>query len=517
MAETPPQDSQFLDGTPGQTPVLDGQLETSPEAAYVAETLQKTEVVDTGEIPHPVYTIADRHVAFRNRNELAEFDRPWAVVSPEDGQPANVGGEQQVAVAAWQSYVEKAADVESAELLVVTATPEGIMAAAEELGSSNAAALHMSRVAIERGEYDETAMHVVDGILAALVIDDTGNMRETYDTDGYGVVLAGLLGDEVAASIINSKVAALHAYKFAEANNSAAELRGHIEKNSVLYPESIKPGNVALVHSTEHDLAYDADGTLILKAASQHRDDKLPRATVHFTVNGQVTSHLGGQWSDKNKLIITNFQDMLDADGLPECMNSVDTYYALNPGQALRLPGAKVIESSADQVELIEVDGSRIIYRDSQSYDAQEMATIDRLAEQYRIRSKEYKDDYTTLLREIALRQTLESVGVQTFVIAQAHYTDNDQFGRAYAKLASELGVGHTALHASTGDSGIEDRSTAAMRSGDYSGWEVGGGAYLVTHDASLQALRQVVASGYIPARPSARKPSEADAALLGF
>ena len=502
--------AQAIDPTDQQLALL--------EADYVTEVLQKTEVQDLDAIPHPVYTVAGRRVAFRNRNELAAFEQPWAAIALESSPPLNVGGNEQVSAARWREYGEKAADPAAAELMIVSVTPQGLMAAAEQFGSSNAEALRASRQAIQNGEYDETALGVIDGMLAGLVIDDAGNMRNKYDTDGYALVLAGLTGDEVAAALIRNKVAALYAYKAAEASTDVAELRRHIEENAALYPESIKPQHIALVHSTEHELSHDATGTLVLKAASQHRDDQLPRATLHFTVNGQVTSHLGGQWSDKNKLIVTNLQNILDADGLPQCMNAVDTYYALDPGQSLRLPGAKVIESRTDQTELVAADGDHVTYKDRQAYSDQEKAEITALARRYRVRTDEYNGDYSTLLREVTLRQTLESVGVETFVIAGPHYSDNDQFDKAYTRLASELGVGNNGLHASSGNSSIEDYSTIAMVSGDYTGWdERGNGSDLVVTNASLPAMRQVVASGYIPARPLARKSPSGDEAFLGF
>ena len=82
----------------------------------------------------------------------------------------------------------------------------------------------------------------------------------------------------------------------------------------------------------------------MLYAASAKRDDRYPRSSVHFTANGEVQSHIWGNWSSNNKLIVTNFEDAHGANGNPRTMSVVDTWYTLKPQEGMTLPNARVIE-----------------------------------------------------------------------------------------------------------------------------------------------------------------------------
>jgi hypothetical protein len=58
-----------------------------------------------------------------------------------------------------------------------------------------------------------------------------------------------------------------------------------------------------------------------------YRYNKAQRNTVHFTINGIVSSHLGGNWDKAGVVIIV---DIRNVEGHPVKVNLVDTYYHLD-------------------------------------------------------------------------------------------------------------------------------------------------------------------------------------------
>lgn len=477
--------------------------------AEQAETYTEQErILDDQGIDRPVYTVAGKKVIFRTRQETPSFIESgthYHVIASEDTAPLPLEGSDKSAD--YADFIEGSQETGDRVTEVVTATPEGLLDAALELGGQNKETLELL-ASLRSGEYSAKVLQYIDTIIAALNFGDDGEKLEMMDTDGHALVLEMLLGDEKAKEALGKRLEAMYKFFNQQHEQDAARRRsGGDNPERYASIEAIDPKKVVLVHSTSHGVDIAEDGSVTLRPASAFREDKFPRSSIHFTPNGQVTGHYAGDWGPSNSLIVTNFADVTEANGvMPAAMSTADTYFTLDPGGALQLPDVRVVRSaSADATELIHEEGRVITYKDSEHYTEEETAQIKQLAREYGVTLRaEASTSLSVALREIALRVAMQEKGASTFVTIGAHYAENQDFQDQYDKLASETGV-TVALHVYNGDSRVETSAARGLSTQYSEKLSADEEPYRTfPNDTTLQAVRQVVASGYIPARPFA-------------
>lgn len=442
------------------------------------------------------YTIGSREVVFRGSGEFPQVEGEVNWLQPHNTDPIYLQpGHMKETITHSES--------EDATLIVPTSA-EGIIAAAQEI---NHGTNDMMRQLLDKDgalEMNEATKIFLDAMTAADLYDEAGKPKlpkyelidgvvrpeHQHNGDGFALMTALLLGDEGARMVVNKK---LEQYYHDRQEARVALTNKNKEYEGGMDVEPLSPSEVMLVHSTSYPVEYDENGNALLYAASAKRPDRFPRATIHFTPNGEVRSHMGGEWTNANRLIVASFADMIQENGVPDGMASVDTYFATDPTEPVVLPDARIIEPNGTKDgSLWSREGNVFHYQNSEHYTDTQKQEIEQLAKQYNIDMQD--GDYAAALRSAMLRSAGSELGVQQFVDIQAHYTADDMFNRRYSALAAKLDVPYTGLHIYSSDAEIEKN----IGRGQY-------GADIATY-ASIQANRTAMWSGAIPVATSRKK-----------
>ena len=495
-------------------------------AEYVEKVLYKNEtVVDRSELQRPSYRIAGREVVMRNRQEAPLFDDAEVGVVGADLAPplpieiydsavdSHVPSDISAGLAYNKRYeITDLADFEGR--LVVTNTPEGLVAAACLLAPSEERRRDLAQLeaTLARGEYATSeSKDYIDGILGAISIDDKGQPLYAYDTDGFALALAALVGDQEAKELVDFRREAL---RYNE------QIRRSVSKESYLRQASesreagivpLAPDHMALVHSTTHAVEYDNNGNVVLAPSGQKRDDRYPRASLHFTVNSQVASNNGGSWESGNTLIVANLAKTMEAsDKKPYVLDGMDTWFVANPGESLHLPNALLVTARTEG-ELLDItdQGASFLLKDA--YSVEEQAEIVKLAEKYELELSD--GQFAETLKEAALRNTMERTGVplseQDSPSLNGHGMADQLLARRMHITAAEMGAGWGS-HFNYAESNIEREVSNAMEGPFQAKMQLNGtddGADSTHATAALEMRRWLLVAGYTPARPMTREP----------
>jgi hypothetical protein len=490
--------------------VRDPSLMSGDHVDTQIEWQAANEIVDQRGIKYPEFSINHTLVIFRNRNEFPQLDNPYHDAGNGELSSVLPFGEHTSAPAERTKYLgEATSELKKGVIEVVTNTPLGLVGAAIELGSSNPDLIELRGKLISK-EYDERAIALLDSIAAAVTVGEDGlNHQDGIDTNGYGLVLSALVGNPEANTLLGTKIGNYHKQRSEDGIDKIARSRRFVEETELWKnTESAKPEEIVLVHSTSHAIEYDADGNVILFPANAKREDELPRASLHFTVNAEVKSHMWGAWDKNNRVILANFKKVIGQNGLPANARDVDTYFDINPGEHLTLPDAVVLEAR-DDGQLIQTEDKIISYAHKMSYSEAESLQISQMAREQGLNPEKYTAE-SDLLREIALRTAMATQGAKKFVVAGEHYVNDPYFQRAYQKMANELGVWNTGGHMSTAESSLVEVVTSDQFDGSFSGFNTNG-SYGLAFSTEIPdaAIRTIIANGFMPARPLQRSPKE--------
>ncbi|HJM04465.1 MAG TPA: hypothetical protein QF549_02415 [Candidatus Saccharimonadaceae bacterium] len=383
----------------------------------------------------------------------------------------------------------------------VVASPLGLTEAAIHLCNlpedSRAYKLHESLVT---EDYNEDVLRFLDEINAAVSYDEQdGRLKSEVDEGGFAFVLAALEGDESAQAVIDARLAKLReAY-------AAAQSEG-IEPAD---PERRKAAeellqNLALVRASNHAVVRDEHGILKLSPTGDYRrkntaiPDRYPRATIHFTLNGEVTEQpLIGSWGEAKTLIVANLAKTAADNRLPSTLNTVDTSFDLNPGENLELKGAVLIVDADDIEGVYEHQGDDIRYKRSEHYTDEERLSFGELVGKAPHVVEALSDaDIAKKLRSFALEQALLQVGVTTGAIGiEGSSSADGKFDRAVREAGRALGL-DTDLHEHQANGRAEQRINQEK---EYLRGDI---ARKYTHtlpaSVSISAQRMYVANGYL-------------------
>ncbi len=476
---------------------------------FLEHELKTRDIFDDQGFKRDKYEINGKSVVFRNRDELPEFEG-YSLKIPDREIVLPTGLlKDGTTLDDYNNYLARAQSGGS-ELVIVTNTPEGLLSAAIESGHDADGSLREMRDQIVSGTYSDKAIELIDTILATTQYSDTERSTDRFNYEGFAVVLAMLEGSSAARDIVMHKLALLESTESIKRVNHEQREDGEVAD----------PHRLALVHSTPHDLMRDADGNVILSAAGSLRADKFPRATLHFTINGQVSSHALGEWGAENKLIVANLARAIEANGTPTTLVAQDTYFTLNPGEKLTLPDAIVVEGSESAHDVISEGENSVMYMDRAAYTEDQIGQIKSLAQQASIRFDECSN-MRDVLREVALRRAEEAVGVKQFVDIGEWGSSDRGFDESLLRLARNIGS-RVGAYKQLPEGMLQDLVVGSFgdnggQSGEYVGFRhKGAGIEYLDHPgldsgADIRAQRMVVAAGYMPTRESMYQMTDSD------
>lgn len=278
---------------------------------------------------------------------------------------------------------------------IAPSTPHGIVSAAIELaehgvlGIANEQLEHLKVVLkdIDTRNITEDVLDLYDKLFAACAVtiaDGQVVVPDEYswinpNEAGLLEVLMLLAGDEAAERTIQTKQEFVAAMDQRAVQQFVDERRANPgqEKASLKQPgevltdaelELMASKHLVGVHTSPVQPYFVGGGTSgpsVIRPTSEFGEKgtaKLPRNTLHWSLNHPVISHINGNFSARPFTIVAPFEDIAQVNGAPAVLYGVDSYYATNPGEGMLLPeSAAIIQTITDsEAPGIEIDGSII-------------------------------------------------------------------------------------------------------------------------------------------------------------
>lgn len=487
-------------------------------ASYEAE-LSVGEVEAESGFKFPKYEVNGREFVFRNRNEVVKLSGEVNSIDDSIAQPLDVYSDVDGSFSRPEEFndfeFQKSDNPEA--LLLASNTPEGLLSVIAEV-SEDEARRDESRALLDelrRGAPYESQGQIdvlLDEMYAATQFD-AGKEGTSFNHEGFALVVAARSGDGDAQAELDSRRKAYYGYidrvEEGESHSRREWANSFIEQSPDL--EAFQPGEVALVHSTPWPIERNERGEVVLYPAGAKRSDKYPRSTIHMTMNSEIINHAQAAdgWDNTNRLIVANLESVMGANGEPRVINPVDTYYSVNPGEALELPGALIVEPARDLPSLVSRDGDTIRYLESDSYTESQVREIQELSQRYSLGS--VGSGLNDMLRESVLRMAQSELGVSDYATVSpgAHGINEGDIQDRITGMVIENDM-RSGTHFGSPEGRLEKEAYGGVGGGDFdsdsstaTGYAVQmrGGKHPALPIANLEANRTVMASGYTPAR----------------
>lgn len=339
---------------------LSGLLkEDTGEKGLVEANLQPKDEIDNAGFGRRIYTYGGKTFAFRGREELPKYPSLSVATSRILGsRPAWVSDED------YQKYKNSLRGSPEAEVdhFLTTKTLLGVVELALELKPEDPV-LGGLKDGVSKGSYDSTALEIIDDLIAANYVDNEAKgFIDEPDPDAEALVLLSLVGNVQAKEQLAKKKAFL--------KDTDQERKKHKEtEGKKVDAESLDPKELVCVHATSYLPQAGPNGELYVKTKFDSTGRDIPRNTVHTSLNHKVEGHVYGSWEGTSYTIIAPFAKMMEVNGVPAMLNTVDTYWTRNPGESLTFPNATLIMPGKDEpTGLYDSNGNIILYR-SQDFD----------------------------------------------------------------------------------------------------------------------------------------------------
>ncbi|MDI6821080.1 MAG: hypothetical protein QMD65_02790 [Patescibacteria group bacterium] len=111
------------------------------------------------------------------------------------------------------------------------------------------------------------------------------------------------------------------------------------DEKGLLVEQEIVPDNLVFIRADDYIPEINEKGELKILSAYDATDGKVWRLTNHFTLNHRVASNIGGSWENKSYQFIIPGEKIVETNGLPENLYSIDTFWA----KSVELPQGTVI------------------------------------------------------------------------------------------------------------------------------------------------------------------------------
>ncbi len=240
----------------------------------------------------------------------------------------------------------------------------GVVELAMQLGSKDTT-LPQLRDELRQGVYGQRAMVLLDALVASNYADAI-RWGGKPEQNAEAVVLLSLLGDAKAQAAVAENVEALQEYEASKKVNR--------ERRKVDY-EPLKPQELCVVHATRYKPEARGDD-LLVETTFDATKGKVLRNTVHTALNHKVAGHMYGSWSDAGYVLISPFESMMEANGVPTVLNTVDTYWATNPGEPLVFADGTLVAPGGAEVEGLYQQEGNVIKFKSAGLDREDLVRL---------------------------------------------------------------------------------------------------------------------------------------------
>ncbi len=343
-----------------------GEHEYINSNELVERRLNVREETDEAGFNRRVYTVNGVTFAFRGKEELPVYptlshsrtqligDAPsW--ISPEDYQT-------------YQAQVSETQKQENApQHYLASKSLSGVVELAIHLGSKDSS-IQQLREELSKGVYSPKAISLLDALVASSYVGDAGYQIEgRANNNAEALVLAALLGEPQAQTAVAQKVEALR--------HLEQQAKVDTERRAT-NTEALKPQELVAVHATKYEPQVGPDGELLVQTTFDATKGKALRNSVHTALNHKVAGHMYGSWESAGYVLISPFESMMKANGVPTVLNTVDTWWARNPGEPLRFPNATIVKPGGEAVSgLYEIKGNAVEFKSS-GLDTQDLIAL---------------------------------------------------------------------------------------------------------------------------------------------
>lgn len=333
----------------------------------------RVETDETG-FQRRIYAVNGITFAFRGKEELPIY--PTLLHSKAQllgDAPGWVSSED------YQIYQTRVAETQRQENVpqhyLASKTLSGVVELAIQLGSKDSS-LQQVRDELSKGIYSPKAITLLDALVASSYMDDTGyQIKGRANNNAEALVLAALLGEPQAQTAVAQKVEALR--------HSEQQAKVDTERRAS-NTEALRPQELVAVHATQYEPQVGPDGELLVQTTFDATKGKVLRNTVHTALNHKVAGHMYGSWENAGYVLISPFESMMEANGVPTVLNTVDTWWSRDPGEPLRFPNATIVRPGGDSVSgLYEIKGSTVEFKSS-GLDRQDLITLADYAKEHR-------------------------------------------------------------------------------------------------------------------------------------
>jgi TP901 family phage tail tape measure protein len=434
---------------------------------------------------------------------------------------------------AFQGFKEEIPDLSSFGVTTVPTDPIGILQAALKIkpnDKKNQAMLeNFMKNNIGSAERD-----LLDKMYAAISIGDKGEALPFENADGFINIIQALTGDAASSGYIFWKQQAL--IKIVEQQKAKKEAEDILGEtlSARLAGVSADSSQVPTIHSTKFPAIRDADGNIVLYPYGHYNVGKTqkldsegniiqpgayPRASLHFTLEDTVKSHMMGKWDEEQAKIVSPLSSMIGSNGKPYNLNSTDTWWMRSPGEGLTIPNPAIIRPykdatkykeelvkrgliTADQdAPLLVVDHKTkdVLHFLKESYTDLDRSWFESLAPEYRAGSISGRESST--LETMALQEAKKLLGIETGPVSlEQHGLNSSARQDKIYKLAEQLRLS-TEIHSGSYPEMLE----SALRKSSSAGF---GTSYTHLGSPSIEALRMLMLHGIT--KSNAKRPQSA-------
>jgi len=441
-------------------PELESENKDNPE---IQKLLEHKTYTDQDGIERQIYTLPTRNgktvdVVFYSPEEL-----PYAVDIAK-GKKCMVLGEKPKFrdEAEWGDFLKNLSSdsgrgvidqmpqdqwetVDSGEgLLFVESNPTNLLDLATFLGQENSPEKQNLRLATHQRTITPEIRDMIDRIVAFKALNwENEDFNDNPFLDDHEKIPENPYGGELLTVLgfLGNKEATEQLEKMLEESRKKRdekekEMRVKYEEASKVEPDKpLSVDDLVLVHTTRF-IPKKVEGGYEMKSTFDGTGWELPRQTIHFSCNHLVQSHMYGSWEGTPYVVLSPLRNMIDANGVPANINTVDTYFEVSPGEKLKLPPGSWLVRPGIVEGLIEIDSdnNQVIY-DRGKVDIAKMEQYIELAEDEGI------EDVRTYLYDMLFDAIKYSFHTQ-FSSEKVQKITEEQETKLYNLYSKDLDVG---------------------------------------------------------------------------
>lgn len=232
-------------------------------------------------------------------------------------------------------------------MLFVEANPGPLLEVADQLGIELDDSLREALAVIKEKKLDEASLGVLDTVLAGNLVDDENNFRTQHQHEGEALYLLSLKGDENAQQLLAKKretVQKSDEKRRMERKEKFAEQRKKDEESG---REALELKDLVTVHATRY-LPQEEKEELEIPTTFEATDWQIPMNTIHFALNHEVAPHMYGSWEGVPYVVISPLDKMIEVNGNPTVLNTIDTFWEIGPCRRLKLPENTAVVQPGD-------------------------------------------------------------------------------------------------------------------------------------------------------------------------